>query len=140
MVRYSAGKISDKKGRTNVIMAGLIIKAVGLFIISEEQTVNVLLAGAAVYGIGAGIISSAVGAWTIDLSEPRFRGKAIATMYVCMELGIGLGALLGGFYYQGEIMRIPDIIRFDIIIVLLGIFYLLYLTKFKDKAGLKFKD
>ena len=133
MVRYTAGKISDRKGRTNVIMAGLIIKAAGLLIISAGQDVTILLAGAAVYGTGAGLISSAVGAWTIELSEPRFRGKAIATMYICMELGIGLGALLGGMYYKGEIMRIPEIIRFDILVVLLGILYIISLKKFKNK-------
>lgn len=130
LVRYTAGKISDRKGRVNVIIAGLIVKAAGLLVISLGRDVTVLLSGAAVYGIGAGLISAAVGAWTIDLSEPQYRGKAIATMYVCMELGIGLGALIGGTYYQGEILRIPAIIRFDMLLILLGIFYIISLKKF----------
>lgn len=138
LVRYAAGKISDRHGRTNVIMAGLIVKAVGLFIVSEGMNVTVLLCGAAVYGIGAGLISTAAGAWTIDLSEPQFRGKAIATMYICMELGIGAGALIGGTYYQGDIMRIPEIIRFDILLILIGMLYLLY-TKDSIKRRLSIK-
>ncbi|WP_163407074.1 MFS transporter [Flavobacterium ajazii] len=131
LVRYTAGKISDRKGRTHVIVAGLIAKMAGLFVISESQDISVLLIGAAVYGTGAGLISAAIGAWTIELSEPQFRGKAIATMYICMELGIGLGALVGGVYYQGEITRIPEIIRFDILVILLGLLYIIYLKKYK---------
>lgn len=126
MVRFGAGKVSDRHGRVNVILAGMIIIAAALFIISIGDSITILLAGAAIYGMGAGILSPAINAWTIDLSDPAHRGKAIATMYISMEVGIGLGALLGGSYYSDQIMRIPQIIKIDILVLILGIAYLLY--------------
>ncbi|MFD1602329.1 MFS transporter [Flavobacterium artemisiae] len=126
MVRFGAGKVSDRHGRVNVILAGMIIIAVALFVISIGDSITILLAGASLYGMGAGILSPAINAWTIDLSDPAHRGKAIATMYISMEVGIGLGALLGGSYYSDQIIRIPQIIKFDILVLILGIAYLLY--------------
>ncbi|SFD16221.1 MFS transporter [Flavobacterium phragmitis] len=126
MMRFGAGKVSDRYGRTNVILVGLIITSIALFVISEGTTVNMLLAGAAVYGMGTGILSPAINAWTIDLSDPQHRGKAIATMYISMEIGIGCGALLGGSYYSDIIDRIPQIFKIDILLFVMGILYLLY--------------
>lgn len=135
LVRFGAGKVSDRHGRPKVIMAGLIITAVALFVISEGRNLQMLLAGAGIYGMGTGILSPAISAWTIDLSNPEHRGKAVATMYISMELGIGSGALLGGSYYNDQIMRIPQIIKFDILIFAIGILYLLYWARNKRKPN-----
>ncbi|MBE8726612.1 MFS transporter [Flavobacterium hungaricum] len=126
MVRFGAGKVSDRHGRVNVILAGMIVIAAALLVISIGESITILLAGASLYGMGAGILSPAINAWTIDLSDPAHRGKAIATMYISMEVGIGLGALLGGSYYSDQIMRIPQIMKIDILVLILGIAYLLY--------------
>lgn len=135
LVRFGAGKVSDRHGRPKVIMAGLIITAVALFVISEGRNLQMLLAGAGIYGMGTGILSPAISAWTIDLSNPEHRGKAVATMYISMELGIGSGALLGGSYYNDQIMRIPQIIKFDILIFAIGILYLLYWARNNRKLN-----
>lgn len=135
LVRFGAGKVSDRHGRPKVIMAGLIITAVALFVISEGRNLQMLLIGAGIYGMGTGILSPAISAWTIDLSNPEHRGKAVATMYISMELGIGSGALLGGSYYNDQIMRIPQIIKFDILIFAIGILYLLYWARNKRKLN-----
>lgn len=135
LVRFGAGKVSDRHGRPKVIMAGLIITAVALFVISEGRNLQMLLAGAGIYGMGTGILSPAISAWTIDLSNPEHRGKAVATMYISMELGIGSGALLGGSYYNDQIMRIPQIIKFDMLIFAIGILYLLYWGRNKRKRN-----
>lgn len=126
LIRFGAGKVSDRHGRTNVILAGLVVTAIALFVISEGTHIKMLLAGAALYGMGTGILSPAISAWTIDLSNPEHRGKAVATMYISMEIGIGFGALLGGSYYSDHIMRIPQIFKIDILIILTGLLYLLY--------------
>jgi len=126
LVRFVAGKVSDKYGRPKVILAGLFIVVVALFVISEGRDIQLLLVGAGIYGAGTGILSPAISAWTIDLSSPEHRGKAVATMYISMEMGIGCGALLGGSYYNDHIMRIPQIMKFDILAISMGILYLLY--------------
>ncbi|WJS94622.1 MFS transporter [Flavobacterium johnsoniae] len=133
LVRFVAGKVSDRHGRLKVILAGLIITSIALFVISQGRDIQMLLIGAGIYGTGTGILSPAISAWTIDMSNPDHRGKAVATMYISMELGIGSGALLGGTYYNDQINRIPQIIRFDILVLVLGVFYLFYWRRNKNK-------
>ena len=36
-------------------------------------------------------------AWTADLSDEHTRGRAMATMYIALEAGIGIGALGSGW-------------------------------------------
>ncbi|CAM3451637.1 MFS transporter [Flavobacterium chungbukense] len=133
LVRFVAGKVSDRHGRPKVILAGLIITSIALFVVSQGRDIQMLLIGAGIYGTGTGILSPAISAWTIDMSNPEHRGKAVATMYISMELGIGSGALLGGTYYNDQINRIPQIIRFDILVLVLGIVYLFYWRRNKNK-------
>ncbi|WPO78318.1 MFS transporter [Flavobacterium sp. KACC 22761] len=132
LVRFGAGKVSDRYGRTNVLLVGLIITSLAIYTISEGTDVTMLLIGAGIYGMGTGILSPAINAWTIDLSKPQQKGKAIATMYISMELGIGLGALVGGSYYQDQIMRIPQILKIDILMLVMAILYLVYWKRKKN--------
>ncbi|WP_408641393.1 MFS transporter [Spirosoma telluris] len=41
--------------------------------------------------------SPTITAWTADLSDEKTRGRAMATMYIALEAGIGLGALGAGW-------------------------------------------
>lgn len=108
-IRFFSGKFSDQYGRVLVIRYGLVILVLSLGMLAWGNSPAWLIAGAATYGIGSGILSPAVNAWTIDLSHPRRRGKAMATMYIALEIGIGLGALLSGWIYHDSISRIPYI-------------------------------
>jgi MFS family permease len=110
LIRFIAGKVSDRHGRLNVAITGLIILCISLIVIGFIQTKTGLFTGAVIYGIGTGILSPALNAWTIDLSDPNHRGKAVATMYIFLEAGIGLGALLAGWFYQDVISMIPTIL------------------------------
>jgi predicted MFS family arabinose efflux permease len=71
-----------------------------------------------------GILSPATNAWTIDLSHPDHRGKAMATMYIALEAGIGLGALLAGWFYQDVIANVPMIMYVSAGITLVALVYL----------------
>jgi len=84
-----------------------------------------LMFGASLYGIGTGILSPAVNAWTIDLSHPEQRGRAMASMYIALEAGIGLGALFAGFYYQDIAARIPQVMFINSGILLITFLYTL---------------
>lgn len=106
-VRFTAGSFSDKYGRLVVIAIGLFVLMVSTFIMGYLKSANGLLWSATLYGFAMGILSPAINAWTIDLSKPEEKGRAIATMYIALEAGIGLGALCSGWYYGGEIMNVP---------------------------------
>lgn len=130
MVRFFAGKISDQKGRVLVIKLGLVLLIVALVLLASIDAKIGLILGGLMYGISTGILSPALNAWTIDFSKPDERGKAMATMYIAMEAGIGLGALCAGWYFQDYLDRIPMVIYVSAFICLLGTIYML---RFKNK-------
>lgn len=132
LIRFVAGKASDKYGRPKVITIGLAVMALSLSITAFVQTPFGLMAGAVVYGVATGIVSPAVNAWTVDMSHPEHRGKAMATMYISLEAGIGLGALFAGWYYADFIERFPIIMYASTVITVIGLAYMLFKAP-KDK-------
>jgi MFS family permease len=133
LIRFVAGKISDKHGRLNVAIAGLVILCISLITIGFSNSQMGLFIGAVVYGIATGILSPALNAWTIDLSDPDHRGKAVATMYIFLEAGIGLGALFAGWFYQDIIMMIPKILFSSAAVAFMALIYMLYWKNNVDK-------
>ncbi|WDF67777.1 MFS transporter [Sphingobacterium oryzagri] len=131
-IRFVSGKVADRYGRIRVMFVGLLVVALAVFLIGLGSNIEGLIAGAVIYGIGTGILSPAVNAWTIDLSLPQHRGKAMATMYIALEVGIGGGALIAGYVYSDEISRIPNIFIVNSLIISLAFFYVLY-WNYKNK-------
>jgi MFS family permease len=132
IIRFAAGKASDKYGRTRVINIGLFVLVVSLIIVGYFETFNGLMLGAAVYGVAMGILSPATNAWTVDMSHPEHRGKAMATMYIALEAGIGLGALFAGWFYQDAIAKIPLIMYVSAGITFTALVYMLFRSKARD--------
>jgi len=110
LIRFVAGKLSDNYGRVIVLKAALLLLTVSLILVGAANSTMSLLIASVVYGIATGILSPANNAWTIDLSLPDHRGKAVATMYIALEAGIGLGAFLAGTTFQDRIETIPAIL------------------------------
>jgi predicted MFS family arabinose efflux permease len=75
------------------------------------------------------MLSPAVSAWTIDLSDPAHRGKAVATMYIALEAGIGMGALLAGWMFVDDISTIPTTFYLCTGITLIALVYLQFVWK-----------
>ena len=107
LIRFIAGKVSDQYGRVKVIQVALLLLGIAFILIGAASSTTTLLAASVLYGVATGILSPAVNAWTVDLSHPEHRGKAMATMYIALEAGIGLGAFIAGLVYQDHISRIP---------------------------------
>lgn len=107
LIRFGAGKASDKYGRIQIINIGLMLLIISLVIVGFADSFIGLMVGAVVYGVATGVVSPALNAWTVDMSHPDHRGKAMATMYIALEAGIGLGALFAGWVYQDVIAKIP---------------------------------
>lgn len=131
LVRFVAGKVSDKYGRVPIINLGLVLLFVSLIVIAFFKTQNGLFAGAFIYGISLGILSPALNAWTIDFSQPDQRGRAVSTMYIALEAGIGGGAFAAGWYYRDIISNIPVIMYASSVVIIASIFYMVYRFKFK---------
>jgi len=99
VVRLIAGKASDKYGRVPVlkITVGLIMASMLFVGFADQQWM--LIVGISLYGLAQGATSPTLLAWATDLSHEDHRGRGIASLYISMELGIGLGAFISGLVY-----------------------------------------
>lgn len=101
-IRLTAGKVSDKYGRLPVLKISSLTMAFAVFVLAVSTTPAMMLTAAVIYGISVGLNSPAITAWTIDLGNPLYKGRALASMYISMEAGIGLGAYLSAFIFHND--------------------------------------
>ncbi|MEQ1907127.1 MAG: MFS transporter, partial [Pirellulaceae bacterium] len=88
-----------------------------------------LYLAAVLFGLGNGVFSPAINAWTIDLGDPNRKGRALATMYIALEIAIGGGALLAGWYFANDFDRMPQVFWFAALMSLGGWAYLTFWTR-----------
>ena len=125
-VRFSAGRISDRIGREKVLLLSTVLLATAMFVIGFSDTKAKLTIGAVLFGLAQGINSPTIFAWAIDLSNVKAVGKAMATVFMAMEAGIGLGALLSGSLYGGKTANFPILFGASALLCLAASIYLLW--------------
>ncbi|WP_209330576.1 MFS transporter [Lunatimonas salinarum] len=101
-IRVLAGRASDRFGRIPVLKAATLTMIAAMLTVAFAESKWMLLTGAVLYGFSIGMNNPTITAWTIDLSLDRFRGRALATMYIALEAGIGLGALISGWIFANQ--------------------------------------
>ena len=101
-IRLIGGKASDKWGRKPVLRVSSIMIVLSMIVIATAETRLQLIIGVTLYGFGQGATSPTLLAWATDLSDKNFKGRGIASLYIFMELGIGLGAFASGFIYNND--------------------------------------
>lgn len=138
LIRFISGKMSDRIGRVSIIKLSLIILGLSLVLIARANTSSDLMIASAVYGIATGMLSPALTAWIIDQSHPEHRGKAVATMYIALEAGIGLGAFIAGSLYITDIGMVPKIFYLMAVLSLFAYLYLQFI--FKPKPAVIISD
>jgi MFS family permease len=136
LIRFIAGKISDRYGRTVILRVSLVILMLSLIGIALAISTFWLMLAAVIYGIASGMLSPSVTAWTIDLSKPTHRGKAVATMYIFLEVGIGLGALLAGSIFIDDVATIPSLFYYCTAITFIALIYLQFIYKAKKDISI----
>lgn len=99
VVRFIAGKASDIYGRVPVLKVTVLLIVISMLIIGLADEPWMLIVGISIYGLAQGSTSPTLLAWATDLSSEQHRGRGIASLYISMELGIGVGALTSGFVY-----------------------------------------
>lgn len=101
-IRLIAGKASDKYGRKKVVILSTLIIAAAMLVLALSTTPAMLITAIAMYGLAQGMTSPTLLAWATDLSDEKHRGRGIASLYIFMELGIGIGAFISGFIYAND--------------------------------------
>lgn len=100
LVRLLAGRVSDVYGRRKVLIVSVGLLVISMIIISQGQTARDLIIGISLYGLAHGMTSPTLLAWATDLSDPAHKGRGLSSLYIFMELGIGLGAFVSGLLFN----------------------------------------
>ncbi len=98
--RFFAGRISDQLGRVPVLKASAILIAIAMFAFARADSKSALYVASVLFGLGNGVFSPTINAWTVDLGDPGRKGRALATMYISLEIAIGCGALIAGWFAE----------------------------------------
>lgn len=98
--RFFAGRISDQLGRVPVLKASAILIAIAMFAFARADSKSALYVASVIFGLGNGVFSPTINAWTVDLGDPGRKGRALATMYISLEIAIGCGALIAGWFVE----------------------------------------
>jgi MFS family permease len=122
--RFIAGKISDKYGRVIVLKVSTALITISMVMAGFAYSPTSFLATAIVFGVAQGMNSPTLSAWTIDLSIKEHRGRALSTMYIGLEIGIGLGAFISGALYGNNAARLPYAFWFTALVSALAFVYL----------------
>ena len=102
IARIVAGKSSDKYGRIPVLISSSFTLVVAMVILSFSHSQWMLITGSAIFGLSWGMNGPTITAWTVDLALPEMRGRAVASMYIALEAGIGIGAYICAEIYNNN--------------------------------------
>ncbi|TMC76531.1 MAG: MFS transporter [Chloroflexi bacterium] len=96
VARLLTGRIADRRGRFAAIVPGMIVTAIGMYIVSSAATAEAfILAGVAV-GMGFATAQPALQALAIDLAGQAERGTAMATFWAFTDFGVITGSFVSG--------------------------------------------
>ncbi len=100
--RLITSRLSDKYGRVPIIKMAILLLCLAYVFMGMSNSATALLMASGAIGFATGIAGPAVFAWAIDRSVDSQRGRALATVYIGLEIAIGSGALLGAFIYANN--------------------------------------
>lgn len=98
-VRLIAGKASDRYGRRKVLLVSSTLGAISMLVLGLAEAPREVLIAITLYGFAQGMTSPTLFAWATDLSDEKHKGRGISSLYIFMEMGIGVGAFASGFIY-----------------------------------------
>lgn len=127
--RLTAGRVSDRLGRVPVLRASALAIAVAMTVFGLAHTPFMLYLAAALFGLSNGVFSPSINAWTVDLGEAQRKGRAIATMYISLEIAIGCGSLFSGWYFANDVNRMPYVFWASAALSFCGWVYLTFFYK-----------
>ncbi len=125
-IRLTAGKLSDRIGRRQVLLIGMSLLAFSMFQIGTAQTAFSYTSASIIFGVATGISSPTIFAWTADLSPKSRRGIGAGTMFIALEFGIFSGALLTNYLYENTFQSVYQVFLVGVGSAVITIVYLIW--------------
>ncbi len=136
MVRLFFAKSSDKYGRIPVLIVSSAIMLASMILCAFADSVWLFVLASILFGFSWGFNTPTLMAWTVDLSHEDYRGRAIATTYIALEAGIGIGAIVAGYLYKGVIENMDISYYLAAILAFVSLVYLWV----KSRESMKFNS
>jgi len=96
VAQLATGAWSDRIGRKGLIVAGLLVQAAAIAVISATSGFWPWLAAAVGLGLGTAMVYPTLLAAVADVAEPAWRGSALGVYRMWRDLGFAAGAVLVG--------------------------------------------
>ena len=94
--RLFSGRISDTLGRPWSTAIGTLGQIISMLLLILNPLKYAFFISAFFYGIGQGFNAPSLFAWAGDTAEAKNRGKALASLFMMLELGIIFGGVFSG--------------------------------------------
>jgi len=129
LIRLIAGKSSDRHGRIIVLVFSSLVLLVSMVLLSFTHTATMVVISAAIFGLSLGMNGPTLTAWTVDLCSVENRGKAVASVYIALEMGIGSGAIFSAWIYHNKVENFVYAFTFPAILALIATILLIVWRK-----------
>ena len=90
------GRVSDRIGRSPMIVVGLVVSALALGGIALSKEFVSLLLVAAIFGLGMAIVTSSTSPFVADCAGSESHGIALGTLSTIMDVGHASGPIVAG--------------------------------------------
>jgi len=90
------GGLSDRLGRKWMIASGMLVQAVGIFLLIESETFPIWSVSAVLLGLGTAMVYPTLLAAVGDVAHPTWRASAVGVYRLWRDGGYAIGALLAG--------------------------------------------
>lgn len=124
-IRFIAGKSSDTYGRVIVLICASFVQVIAFVVLAFSHTESMVILSAVIFGLGMGMIGPTLMAWTVDLCKPENRGRAVASVYIALELGIGSGAIFSAWIYDNRLENLVYVFLLPALLSLVSMFLLI---------------
>ncbi|MEU6281977.1 MFS transporter [Streptomyces sp. NPDC047028] len=91
-----AGRAIVRRGPLPVLLAALVLAALGALSLGLAGNAVAVLLSAAALGAGQAVMQPALATMIVDCSSADTRSRAFATQFFLQNLGLGVGGLIGG--------------------------------------------
>jgi MFS family permease len=121
---YPIGILSDKFGKKNIFIIGLIIFSAVYFGFAMNHDNTIVWILFALYGIYASSTEGISKAWVSDLVPDEFRGSAIGLLTALSSFAIMFGSFLTGILWDSFGAHVPFLLSSVVSLIIAIVLYL----------------